>query len=117
MEPYSLQYLGAGLALLIGLNGLLRPVHMGKLVGLVPANKVGLVEVRVLFGSFLVALPFVAIIKGQAALFEYYGVAALAAAVIKTGFTIKDDCPIQDIWGGIFVDVVLAALLLTSLYL
>lgn len=116
MEPNSLQYLGAGLALLIGVNGLIRPLHMGMLVGLAPANKVGHVEIRVLFGSFLVALPLLAMIKGQAALFEFYGAAALAAAVIKTGFAILDECPLQDIWLGILVDVILSLLLLSSLY-
>ena len=117
MEPNSLQYLGAGLALIIGLNGLIRPLHMGMLVGLEPVNKVGHVEIRVLFGSFLVALPLLAMIKGQADLFAFYGAAALAAAVIKTGFAIQDECPLHDIWLGILVDIVLAALLLSSLYL
>ena len=43
--------------------------------------------------------------------------AALAAAVIKTVFTVLDKCPIKLIWFGIAVDVVLAVLLLSSHYL
>ena len=117
MEPNALQYFGAGLALLIGLNGLFRPMHMGLLVGLAAANKVGHIEIRVLFGSFLVTLPLLAIVMGQVALFEFYGAAAFAAAVIKTTYTFIDDCPLQDIWIGILVDVILAALLLSSWYL
>lgn len=30
----------------------------------------------------------------------------VAAAVIKTEFAIKDECPLQDIWLGILVDVI-----------
>jgi hypothetical protein len=117
VEAHFLQYIGAFLALLVGLNGLIRPLNMGKIVGLAPENKVGLVEIRVLFGSFLVTLPVLAMIKGQAEFFEYFGMAALAAAVIKTSFTIIDKCPIRDIRIGIAVDIILALLLLSPLYL
>ena len=117
MTPHILQYVGAILALAVGLNGLLRPLHMGKLVGLVPENKVGHVEIRVLFGSFLVTLPVLAMINGRAEIFEFFGMAALAAAVIKTLFTFIDKCPPKAIWIGILVDVVLAALLLSTLYI
>ena len=117
MTPHILQYIGAALAMLVGLNGLFRPVHMGKLVGLAPATKVGLVEIRVLFGSFLVVLPLMAILSQKAEIFEFFGMAALAAAIIKTLFTILDKCPIKLIWFGILVDVVLAALLLSTHYL
>lgn len=117
METHILQYAGAILALMVGLNGLIRPLNMGKIVGLAPENKVGLVEIRVLFGSFLVTLPVFAMLKGDAALFVFFGAAALAAAVIKSTFTIIDKCPIKDIWVGISVDVVLALLLLSSVYL
>ena len=61
MTPHILQYIGAVLAMCVGLNGLFRPLHMGRLVGLAPETKVGLVEIRVLFGSFLVVLPALAI--------------------------------------------------------
>lgn len=117
MEPHVLQYIGAGLAMLVGLNGLFRPLHMGELVGLSPDNKVGHIEIRVLFGSFLVTLPVMAMIMGRAEIFEFFGMAALAAAIIKTGFTFIDKCPLPMIAVGIAVDVVLAALLLSSLYL
>jgi len=117
MTPNYLQYGGAILALLIGLNGLFRPLHMGLLVGLSPKTKVGHVEIRVLFGSFLVALPLTAMIKGDVALFEFFGIAALAAAIIKSTFTVVDNCPFKLIWLGILVDVVLAMLLLSSWYL
>lgn len=117
MEPHILQYIGAGLAMLVGLNGLFRPLHMGELVGLVPDNKVGHIEIRVLFGSFLVTLPLLAIIAGQAVIFEFFGMSALAAAIIKTSFTIIGKCPFRMIAVGIGVDVVLAALLLSSFYL
>ena len=116
MDAGLLQYCGAGLAILIGMNGVLRPVHMGALVGLVPDNKVGLAELRVLFGSFLVVLPLLAIANGKAELFEFYGAAALAAAVIKTGSAVIDRCSWTMIWLGIAVDIVLAVLLLSSLF-
>lgn len=117
MTPHILQYIGAALAMVVGLNGLFRPIHMGKLVGLAPASKVGLVEIRVLFGSFLVVLPMLAIISQKAEIFEFYGMAALAAAVIKTLFTVLDKCPLKLIWIGIAVDVVLVVLLLSTRYL
>ena len=117
MTPHILQYIGAVLAMLVGLNGLFRPIHMGKLVGLAPETKVGLVEIRVLFGSFLVVLPLMAMLSRNAEIFEFFGLAALAAAIIKTLFTILDKCPIKLIWFGILVDVVLAALLLSTHYL
>jgi len=117
MDAHFLQYIGALLALFVGLNGLIRPLNMGKIVGLAPENKVGHVEIRVLFGSFLVTLPILAMIKGEAAFFVFFGAAAFAAAIIKSTFTIIDKCPIKDIWIGIAVDVVLAVLLLSSLYL
>ena len=116
MTPHMLQYIGAVLAVLVGLNGLFRPLHMGKLVGLAPTTKVGLVEIRVLFGSFLVTLPLLAILSQNAEIFEFFGMAALAAAIIKTLFTLLDKCPIKLIWLGIAVDIVLATLLLSSLY-
>ena len=54
---------------------------------------------------------------GQADIFVFYGLAAVAATVIKTTYTIVDRCPVSAIWFGILVDVVLAVLLLSSLYL
>lgn len=116
MSAGLLQYLGAILAMAVGLNGLFRPVHMGRLVGLVAENKVGLAELRVLFGSFLVVLPLILIIKGESAFFEFFGAAALAAAVIKTGSALYDQCPWKLIWVGIATDTVLAFLLLSSLF-
>ena len=112
-----LQNLGAVLALLVGLNGLFRPVAMGKAVGLEYRSLVGLVELRVLFGSFLVALPVYALWQQQSELFIFFGVAALAAFIIKTSFTIVDRCPWSKIWTGILVDAVLALCLLSPLYL
>ena len=114
--PHALQYLGAILAILVGLNGLFRPIHMGKLVGLAAETKVGLVEIRVLFGSFLVVLPAIAILYQSVEIFEFYGMAALAAAIIKTSFMILDKCPPKLIWFGIAVDIVLAVLLLSSFF-
>ena len=81
MEPNILQYIGAGLATLIGLNGLFRPVMMGKAVGLSYSNLVGLVEIRVLFGCFMVALPLYIFFQNQQALFELMGVVALAEII------------------------------------
>ena len=117
MIPHFLQYIGAVLAMLVGLNGLFRPLRMGKLVGLAPTSKVGLVEIRVLFGSFLVVLPVLAMISQNAEIYEFFGMAALAAAILKSLFTILDKCPIKIIWIGIAVDIVLAALLLSTQYL
>lgn len=114
MTPTHLQHIGAGLAILIGLNGLFRPQSMGRAVGLQHINAVGHVELRVLFGSFLVALPAYALWQGQVVLFEFFGVAALAAVIIKSSFTVIDKCPIGDIWFGILIDVVLAGCLLSS---
>lgn len=117
MEPHLLQYIGAVLAMLVGVTGLFWPLKMKSMVGLTYSNKVGLVEIRVLFGSFLVALPLAAIIKGNAEIFEFYGLAALSAAIIKSTFTYLDQCPLKDIWFGILVDVVLALLLMSTLVL
>ena len=111
------QNIGACLALIVGLNGLLRPVHMGKAVGLEYSNLVGLVELRVLFGSFMVALPIYALWRQQSELFIFFGVAAFAAFVIKTSFTVIDKCPWPMIRVGILVDAVLALCLLSPLYL
>ena len=61
MTPGILQIVGACLSMIVGLNGLFRPVKMGHAVGLQHSNLVGLVELRVLFGSFLVALPMYAL--------------------------------------------------------
>ena len=117
MTPHFLQYIGAGLAMLVGLNGLFRPIHMGRMVGLSPDTKVGLVEIRVLFGSFLVVLPALAMASHNAEIFEFLGMAALAAFVIKSTFTVLDKCPLKAIWFGIAVDIILAVLLLSSRYL
>jgi len=117
MDAHPLQYLGALLAMMVGVTGLFKPLAMKSLVGVSHVNKVGLVEIRVLFGSFLVALPVVALLKGNAEIFEFYGYAALSAAIIKSTFTYIDRCPLKDIWVGILVDVVLALLLLSTLYL
>ena len=117
MDPHFLQYIGAALAMLVGLTGLFKPDQMKSLVGLTYSNAVGLVEIRVLFGSFLVILPLVAIIHRQADIFVFYGLAAVAAVIIKTTFTLVDKCPLGAIWFGIVVDVLLAFLLLSSLYL
>lgn len=113
MEPSIFQYIGAAIAILIGLNGLFRPLHMGRLVGLGADTKVGLVEIRVLFGSFLVVLPSMAILSQNAELFEFFGMAAVAAAIIKSTFTVLDKCPLKSIWFGIAVDIILAVLLLS----
>ena len=117
MEPHIFQYIGAGLAMIVGLIGLFRPSKMQSLVGVSSVNKVGLIEIRVLFGSFLVVLPLAAILYAQADIFVFYGLAAVGAAMIKTLFTIVDRCSLSAIWFGIAVDVVLAVLLLSSLYL
>ncbi len=117
MSAHFLQYLGATLALLVGFTGLLRPLKMESLLGLKAVTTVGLIEIRVLFGSFLVALPILAMILGQAEYFVFYGVAALAAGLVKTVFTIIDRCPWRDIAIGIATDYVLAFLLMASLYL
>jgi len=114
-EPSYLQYFGAGLAMIVGFTGLFHPTKMARGVGLSYTSKVGLVEIRVLFGSFLVALPLYAFWKDNAELFVFFGIAALAAMVIKTSFTIIDRCPWRDIWFGILVDVVLAFCLLSPL--
>ena len=115
MEPNILQYIGAGLALLVGLTGLFKPRAMKNLLGLDFVTTVGLIEIRVLFGSFLVALPIAAMFKADAAIFEFYGIAALSAAIIKSIFTVLDKCPISAIYIGILVDVILAILLMSSL--
>ena len=117
MDPHIFQYIGAALAMVVGLTGLFKPEQMKSLVGLTYSSTVGLVEIRVLFGSFLVALPLAAMIHGQADIFVFYGLSAVAAAVIKTTFTLVDRCSLGAIWIGIMVDVVLAFLLLSSLYL
>lgn len=114
MTPTLLQYIGAGLAILIGLNGLFRPIVMARAVGLKSFNLVGHVELRVLFGSFLVVMPLYALWQNQVILFEFYGVAALAAAIIKSLFSLIDKCPFKDIWSGILIDVILAVCLLSS---
>lgn len=116
MSPTILQVIGACLSMVVGLNGLFRPVKMGNAVGLEHNSLVGLVEIRVLFGSFLVALPAYALIQQQRELFIFFGVAAIAAAIIKTSFTIIDKCPWGAIWFGILVDVVLAFCLLSPLF-
>jgi len=69
-----------------------------------------------LFGSFLVALPTIAIFHQSVEIFEFYGMAALAAAIIKTSFMILDKCPPKLIWIGIVFDIVLAVLLLSSFF-
>ena len=117
MDPHLFQYVGAGLAMIVGITGLLKPDQMKPLVGLTYANTVGLVEIRVLFGSFLVVLPLAAIIYGQADIFVFYGLAAVGAAVIKTTYSFIDKCAFDAIWFGILVDVLLDLLLLSSLYL
>ena len=117
MITIVLQNIGAVLALMVGLNGLFRPLHMGKLVGLAPETKVGLIEIRVLFGCFLTTLPLILLFKQDAQFFTFFGYAALAAAIIKSAFTVIDQCPIKAIRVGIAVDVILAALLLSPLYL
>lgn len=117
MDANVFQYIGAVLAMCVGLTGLFKPLAMKAIVGLVHSNKVGLVEIRVLFGSFLVALPIMAILKGSAEIFEFYGIAALSAAIIKSVFTYIDQCPLGQIWVGILVDVILALLLMSSLYI
>jgi len=117
MTAHFLQYLGAALALLVGFTGLLRPLKMESLLGLKAVTTVGLIEIRVLFGCFLIALPILAMILGQAEYFVFYGAAALAAGLIKTVFTVIDKCPWRDIAIGIATDYVLALLLMSSLYL
>ena len=112
-----LQNVGACLAIIVGLNGLFRPIHMGKAVGLEHKTLVGLVELRVLFGSFLVALPIYALWQQQSELFTFFGVAALAAFVIKTSFTFIDKCQWSLIWFGILVDLILTLCLLSPWYL
>jgi hypothetical protein len=89
---------------------------MGEAVGLKPISLVGLIEIRVLFGSFMVALPFYALYRQESELFIFFGIAALAAAIIKTSFTLIDHCPWEDIWFGIMVDIMLALFLLSPLY-
>ena len=115
MEPHLFQYSGAVLAMIVGITGLFKPNKMQSLLGLTYVSTVGLVEIRVLFGSFLVVLPLAAMIYGQAELFVFYGLAAVSAAVIKTIYTFYDECPLKAIWLGILVDVILAFLLLSSL--
>lgn len=117
MDPNPLQYLGTSLAMIVGFTGLLMPRAMKNLLGLDYVNPVGLIEIRVLFGSFLVALPMLALIKADAEIFEFYGFAALSAAIIKSLFTILDKCPLGTIYIGILVDVILAVLLMSSLFL
>ncbi len=117
MTPNILQIIGACLSMIVGLNGLFLPVKMGRAVGLQHSNLVGLIELRVLFGSFMVALPMYALWLQKSDLFVFFGVAALAAAIIKSTFTIIDKCPLSQIWFGILVDIVLAALLLSPVYL
>jgi hypothetical protein len=117
IEPTYLQYLGAGLAMIVGFTGLLNPRKMARGVGLSYTNKVGYIEIRVLFGSFLVALPLYAVWQNKAELFVFFGIAALAAAIIKSSFTLIDQCPLKDIWFGILVDVVLAFCLLSPVFL
>jgi hypothetical protein len=117
MEPHIFQYAGAGLAMIVGVAGLFKPRQIKSLVGLSYDNAVGLVEIRVLFGSFLVVLPLAAIVYRQADIFVFYGLAAVGAAMIKTTFTFVDRCPLNAIWFAILVDVILALLLLSSLYL
>ena len=117
MNPHFLQYIGASLAMIVGLIGLFIPNQMKSLLGLTYSNTVGLIEIRVLFGSFLVVLPLAAIMYGQADIFVFYGLAAVGAAVIKTTFSFIDRCSFDAIWFGILVDVILALLLLSSVYL
>ena len=117
MNPHLLQYVGACLAMIVGITGLLKPNQMKSLLGLTYSSTVGLIEIRVLFGSFLVILPLAAIIYRQADIFVFYGLAAVGAAVIKTTYSFVDQCPFSAIWFGILVDVLLAFLLLSSLYM
>jgi len=117
MEAHILQYIGAILAMIVGTIGLLKPNTMQALLGLTYSNAVGKIEIRVLFGSFLFCLPLVAIVLGEAQFFVFYGVAGVSAAIIKSVFAFIDHCPFKAIIGGIIVDMVLAVLLLSSLYL
>jgi len=117
IEPTYLQYFGAGLAMIVGFTGLFNPKKMARGVGLSYTSQVGHIEIRVLFGSFLVALPLYAIWQNKSELLVFFGVAALAAAIIKSSFTVIDQCPLKDIWFGILVDVVLAFCLLSPVFL
>ena len=74
MTPNILQIIGACLSMVVGLYGLFRPVQMGKAVGLKHSNLVGLIELRVFFGSFLVALPAYALWQNNAELYIFFGV-------------------------------------------
>lgn len=115
MNPTTLQIIGAILTMIVGLNGLFRPASMGKAVGLKHENLVGLIELRVLFGSFLVALPLCALLLQQRDFLLFYGVSALAGAIIKMLFTVIDKCAWKQMSIGILVDVVLAFCLLSPL--
>ena len=72
MSTLVLQNIGAVLALMVGLNGLFRPLHMGKLVGLAPETKVGLIEIRVLFGCFLTTLPLILLYQTGCAVLHFF---------------------------------------------
>jgi len=98
------------------MTGLFNPGAMKNLLGLSYVTTVGLIEIRVLFGSFLVTLPIAAMVLANADIFAFYGLAALSAACIKLTFTVVDKCPLSKIYVGILIDIVLAVLLLSSTF-
>ena len=83
--------------MLVGMTGLINPWKVHSLPGPSYANRVGLTEIRVLFGRFLVALPGFAIWVGEAHQLMFSGIAAVAAAAIKSIFAAIDKCPLQSI--------------------
>lgn len=92
MAEWVRPHMGAGLALIVGLNDLLNPRAIKSLLGLDFVNTVRVIEIRVLFGRFLVALSVAAIIKADATVFKFYGIGALSAAIIKSIYSLFDKC-------------------------
>ena len=72
MISNALQTIGAILATILGLNSRFLLSKMSNVVGHEYNNPVNLVEIRVLFGSFFVALPAYALKQLQSELFTYY---------------------------------------------
>jgi len=108
---------GALVTLGLGLLGLVRPLAAAKLVGIEPIGTLGISELRASYGGLFAALGLCALVSQSPLVFDVLGLAWAGTAAGRVASMFLDRSFAPKNWGGLAMEVGLAALLLVPHWL
>jgi Domain of unknown function (DUF4345) len=104
--------IGAGLTIGLGIIGLLKPMTIGPLVGIMPTEPRGLSEIRATYGGLFIGLGGLALYAQDVKIYAAVGCGWIGAAIARICSIVVDRQMSKMNIGGIVLEGGIALLLL-----